>query len=104
MQRDELDQQLINTDFGLAYLGFRNPKAVHWNLSVPALYEASIRRDEGQLAAGGPLVVRTGVHTGRSASDKFIVRDSHTESAVWWENNNSMSEAHFYTLYSDMLA
>ena len=36
-------------------------------------------RGEGQLAKHGPLVVETGKHTGRSAKDKFIVRDAETE-------------------------
>ena len=95
---------MTDTAFGLGRHGFRHLKAVNWNLSVPALYEESVRRGEGQLAADGPLVVRTGVHTGRSASDKFVVRDSHTESQVWWDNNKPMSEAHFDALYTDMLA
>ena len=36
-------------------------------------------RGEGLLAKDGPLVVETGKHTGRSAKDKFIVRDAETE-------------------------
>src|SRR5580765_5918967 len=95
---------MTDMDFGLGRHGFRNLKAVHWNLGVAALYEESIRRGEGQLACDGPLVVRTGIHTGRSASDKFVVRDSHTESQVWWDNNKPMSEAQFDALHADMLA
>ncbi len=50
---------------GLEQHGFRNLKAVNWNLTVPALYEESIRRGEGLLSKDGPLVVLTGQHTGR---------------------------------------
>ncbi len=64
---------------GLEAQGFRNLKTVHWNLSVPELYEESIRRGEGHLAKDGPLVVLTGLHTGRSATDKFVVRDAASE-------------------------
>src|SRR3982751_2638321 len=95
---------MTDTAHGLGRQGFRNLKAVGWNLSVPALYEESIRRGEGQVAANGPLVVRTGIHTGRSASDKFVVRDAQTESQVWWDNNKPMTGAHFDALYTDMLA
>ncbi|HVZ92596.1 MAG TPA: phosphoenolpyruvate carboxykinase [Rhizomicrobium sp.] len=90
--------------FGLEAQGFRNLRAVHWNLTVPALYEAAIERREGALAKDGPFVVHTGQHTGRSANDKFIVRDAASERQVWWENNKAMTPAHFDALFADMLA
>ena len=77
---------------------------MNWNLSPPALYEVAVARGEGQVAKDGPLVVLTGEHTGRSASDKFVVRDAETESQVWWDNNKAMSPAHFDALYADMMA
>lgn len=73
------------------------------NLSVPVLYQLAIERQEGQIARHGPLVVRTGEHTGRSAKDKFTVRDATTESKVWWDNNRSMTSDQFASLHSDML-
>ncbi len=89
--------------FGLEGQGFRNLKAVHWNQSVPALYEQALQRREGHLARSGPLLVLTGQHTGRSANDKFIVRDAASENQVWWDNNKPMSPAHFDALLADML-
>jgi len=90
--------------FGLENQGFRNLKAVHWNRSAPALYEDAVARGEGHVAKNGPLVVLTGQHTGRSASDKFVVRDASTENTVWWDNNKPMTPAHFDALYNDMMA
>ncbi len=90
--------------FGLEKQGFRNLKAVNWNLSPAALYEESLARGEGHLAKDGPLVVLTGQHTGRSASDKFTVRDENTEKTIWWDNNKPMTPAAFDALYADMLA
>jgi phosphoenolpyruvate carboxykinase (ATP) len=49
-------------------------------------------------------VVETGAHTGRSAKDKFIVRDGETEETVWWDNNASMTPAQFAALKEDFLA
>jgi phosphoenolpyruvate carboxykinase (ATP) len=75
-----------------SYLGLKNLGTVFYNQSTPALYEEAIRRREGAVAHGGPLVVRTGQYTGRSANDKFIVRESTSEDKVWWGKNNKAIE------------
>ncbi|NWG47420.1 MAG: phosphoenolpyruvate carboxykinase [Alphaproteobacteria bacterium] len=84
--------------------GLFNLKAVHWNLPPAALYEHALARGEGQFAKEGPLVVRTGKHTGRSAQDKFVVRDSVTDGTVWWDNNKAMEPAHFAALKDSVRA
>jgi phosphoenolpyruvate carboxykinase (ATP) len=66
------------------------------NLSTAALYEVAIRDTEGLVAADGPLVVRTGKHTGRSPLDKFVVREASSQAKIWWgEVNQPISEAHY---------
>ncbi|MDB5690640.1 MAG: phosphoenolpyruvate carboxykinase [Sphingomonas bacterium] len=91
--------------FDLAAQGIRAPMTVHWNLKTAPLVEQALSRGEGILAKDGPLVVKTGQHTGRSAQDKFIVRDAETEDTVWWgKTNKGMSPEHFATLKSDFLA
>jgi phosphoenolpyruvate carboxykinase (ATP) len=89
---------------GLEQQGFRNLAGVHWNLPAAALYERAVLRGEGQIAAGGALVALTGQHTGRSASDKFIVRDRATDSQIWWDNNRPMTQAAFDALFHAMIA
>jgi len=89
---------------GLEQQGFRNLRTVHWNLSAPALYEQAVIRGEGHVARGGALVALTGQHTGRSASDKFIVRDADSDRQVWWDNNKPMTPAAFEALYQAMIA
>jgi phosphoenolpyruvate carboxykinase (ATP) len=84
-------------------LGFSTGAELHWNLMTPQLVEEAVRRGEGLLAKDGPLVVRTGKHTGRSAQDKYIVRDAETESTIWWDNNRSMTSDHFAALKEDFL-
>ena len=79
-------------------------KAVRPNPSAAELYELAIRRGEAEVASTGALAMRTGAHTGRSAVDKFVVRDATTEDAVWWDNNNALSPEHFETLLQDFLA
>jgi phosphoenolpyruvate carboxykinase (ATP) len=89
---------------GIDEQGLGKAKTVHWNLRPAEIYEMALARGEGEIAGNGPLLVKTGQHTGRSAQDKFIVRDAFTEDCVWWDNNKSMTPAHFDTLLEDMLA
>jgi phosphoenolpyruvate carboxykinase (ATP) len=85
--------------------GIRNAGPVSWNLTAAELVERAIRREEGVLASNGSLVVRTGQFTGRSPSDKFIVRDEHTDIQVnWGPVNRSISEPQFDRLLAKTLA
>lgn len=88
----------------LADQGIATDAAIHANLSSGQLTEATLERGEGRRAKNGPLVVETGKHTGRSANDKFIVRDDESEDTVWWDNNASMTPEHFAALKADFLA
>ena len=72
--------------------------------SVPALYEEAVRRREALISADGPLVCRTGQHTGRSPNDKFIVREPSSEDKVWWGKvNRPIEPQHFDALHQRML-
>jgi len=78
---------------------------VHRNLMPAALVEAALRRNEGHLTAAGSFVAVTTPHTGRSPNDKFIVREPSSADHIWWGKvNQELSEAHFATLHTDMLA
>ena len=88
---------------GVEESGFKNLAAAYWNLRPAELYEEAVRRGEGLIAADGPFVVETGVHTGRSAKDKYIVRDATTENTVWWDANKAMTPEAFDQLHADML-
>ncbi|MFL9839423.1 phosphoenolpyruvate carboxykinase [Sphingomonas sp. ST-64] len=90
---------------GLDALGVAAGTTIHWNLLPAQLVEHALKRGEGRLAKDGPLVVETGKHTGRSAKDKFIVRDAETEGTVWWGSTNvGMTPAHFAALKADFLS
>ncbi|MCG6119801.1 MAG: phosphoenolpyruvate carboxykinase (ATP), partial [Blastomonas sp.] len=93
------------TKVSLADQGFTATENLRWNLGTEALVEEALRNGEGSLAAGGALVVATGKHTGRSATDKFIVRDAETENSVWWGKTNvAMTPQNFAALKADFLA
>ncbi len=89
----------------LAAIGIKNTREVFYNYGTPALYEQVIRRREGLLAHLGPLVVRTGHHTGRSPNDKFIVREPESEKNIWWGKvNKGMSAECAGRIYFKMMA
>ena len=81
---------------GLESHGITNVSRVYWNLGVPALYEEAIKRREGTISVDGPLVCRTGQHTGRSPNDKFIVREPSSADKVWWSKVNRPLETHHF--------
>jgi phosphoenolpyruvate carboxykinase (ATP) len=70
-----------------------NPRGeVHWNATTSVLYTHALARGSVRLAEGGPLVVDTGRHTGRSPGDKFVVRESESEERIWWGDVNKPLE------------
>src|SRR5690606_8933276 len=87
----------------LADLGIERTDTLYYNLSPARLYEIALRRGEGRLAAGGPLVVRTDPHTGRSPKDRFVVREPGSEGLVGWGKTNvPVSEETFDRLLAKM--
>jgi phosphoenolpyruvate carboxykinase (ATP) len=97
----ELEHQLIRAQ--LAKFGLRWVNCVSWNAPDAALFQQAVERAEGIVTATRALAVSTGTHTGRSPKDKFIVRNSATETTVWWDNTQAMSQQQFEKLRADML-
>lgn len=74
----------VASGFGLELQGLSQLGAVYWNLPIPALYEEAVFRREGHVAQAGAFVCRTGRHTGRSADDRYVVREPSSERLVGW--------------------
>ncbi|MBA3449862.1 MAG: phosphoenolpyruvate carboxykinase (ATP) [Chloroflexia bacterium] len=73
------------------------------NLTPPELIEHAIRRGEGELADSGALVVDTGVHSGRSPRDKFVVRHGTLAAEIWWGDvNQPLTPDAFALLHADI--
>ncbi|MGH2475426.1 MAG: phosphoenolpyruvate carboxykinase (ATP) [Candidatus Limnocylindrales bacterium] len=80
-------------------------RRVRVNLSSAELVEDAIRAGEGLIAADGPIVVRTGKHTGRSPQDKFIVDEPTSTGKIWWgEVNRPISENDYDRLRTRLVA
>jgi phosphoenolpyruvate carboxykinase (ATP) len=78
---------------------------VHHQPTTALLYSHALARGEGRLAEGGPLCVDTGVFTGRSPKDKFVVQEPGSEDRIWWGTvNQPLSEEHFDGLRAKVAA
>ena len=93
------------SQYGLQHHGISNTGTVYWNLPAPTLYEHAIRRGEGLIAIQGPLVTRTGRHTGRAPNDRFIVRESTSADQIaWGKVNKPFEEDRFDRMLQRVLA
>jgi phosphoenolpyruvate carboxykinase (ATP) len=80
-------------------------RIVRANLPTAELYEDAVRAGEGLIAADGPLVVRTGKHTGRSPKDKFIVKEPGSAAKIWWGDvNRPIALEHYDRLRARLIA
>jgi len=76
-----------------------NPSATYCNLSLDEWKELELSRGEGRLSSNGTVIVNTGIYTGRSPKDRFIVKSNNTKDLVdWGDINLPLSEEAFDTL------
>jgi phosphoenolpyruvate carboxykinase (ATP) len=89
---------------GLERHGIEPSGDVLRNPTTAQLYTDALRRGDGLLAEGGPLVVDTGRFTGRSPLDKFIVREPGSEERIaWGEVNRPLDESNFDDLRTSLV-
>ena len=50
--------------------------------------------EKGQVSELGAVNVMTGIYTGRSPKDKFIVKDENSENTVWWTSEGYKNDNH----------
>jgi len=95
----------MNIRTALEKSGFHNLGTVHHNLTTSTLYEHALFLQEGVLSAHGALVVHTGTHTERAASDKFIVEEPSSKDFIaWGEVNKPLEASKFAALKAHMTA
>ncbi len=69
------------------------------NLAPAKLIMDAVRAGEARLDAAGALVARTGIFTGRSPRDKFVVaRPDLADTVDWGENNQPLDPVRFEAL------
>jgi phosphoenolpyruvate carboxykinase (ATP) len=101
----------------LAQYGITNAEEIFYNPSYELLYEHETNPDlegyeKGTLTESGAIAVDTGIFTGRSPKDKYIVLDDTSRDTVWWsdqgKNDNKPIDqgtwTHLKSLVTDRLS
>ncbi len=78
-------------------LGITDVKEIVYNPSYEQLFEEETKPglegfDKGTLTTLGAVAVDTGVFTGRSPKDKYIVYDEKTKDTVWWNSEAAKND------------
>ncbi len=81
----------------LSKYGITNAKEIVYNPTYEELFEAEMDPslegfDKGQLTESGAVNVMTGIYTGRSPKDKFIVMDDISRDTVWWTSDEFVND------------
>ena len=92
MEKSELEKYGITTDQEIVY-----------NPSYDLLFEEETKKElegyeKGQVSELGAVNVMTGVYTGRSPKDKYIVVDENSKDTIWWTSEEYPNDNHPMTL------
>lgn len=83
--------EISHTTPDLEQYGITGVEEVYYNPSYEFLFEQETRSDlegyeKGTLTESGAIAVDTGIFTGRSPKDKYLVRDDTSRDTVWWSD------------------
>lgn len=87
----------ITKSISLDQYGIQNVQEIIHNPSFDQLYNDELNPnlegyEKGQLTELGAVNVMTGVFTGRSPKDKYIVKDAVTENTIWWNSEKAAND------------
>ena len=83
----------------LSQYGITGATEIVHNPSYDELYKEEMKADlegyeKGQESELGAVNVMTGIYTGRSPKDKFIVMDENSKDTVWWTSDEYPNDNH----------
>jgi phosphoenolpyruvate carboxykinase (ATP) len=87
----------ITKSISLTSYGISDVQEIIYNPSYELLFEEELLPqlegyEKGQLTELGAVNVMTGVFTGRSPKDKYIVKDNVTEDTIWWTSEKAVND------------
>ena len=86
-------------ELNLSKYGITDVKEIIHNPSFEFLFEEEMKPeltgyDKGQLTELNAVNVMTGIYTGRSPKDKYIVMDANSKDTVWWTTDEYKNDNH----------
>ena len=83
----------------LTKYGITGTTEIVYNPSYELLFEEETKPElegfeKGQVSELGAVNVMTGIYTGRSPKDKFIVMDENSKDTVWWTTDEYKNDNH----------
>ncbi|KHE91436.1 MAG: Phosphoenolpyruvate carboxykinase [Candidatus Scalindua brodae] len=89
-QHDKIKQQLEK-------IGITGVNKIYYNLPYDELFEHETDPslegfEKGQVSELGAVNVMTGIYTGRSPKDKFIVKDDVSRDTIWWTSEQAQND------------
>ncbi len=80
----------MSQKINLLQYGISGVEKIYYNPSYEELFQHEMSSnlegfEKGELTTTGAVSVKTGIFTGRSPKDKFIVKDAVTENTIWWD-------------------
>ncbi|MDH3381611.1 MAG: phosphoenolpyruvate carboxykinase (ATP) [Flavobacteriaceae bacterium] len=87
----------LTKTISLNQYGITNVKEIIYNPSFDFLYQEELSPDlegfeKGYLSELGAVNVMTGIFTGRSPKDKYIVKDTVSEHTIWWTSPEAVND------------
>ena len=95
--KSEKETTMANLD--LTQYGITGTTEIVHNPSYELLFQEETRADlegyeKGQVSELGAVNVMTGIYTGRSPQDKYIVMDEKSKDTVWWTSDEYKNDNH----------
>ena len=86
-------------EIDLSQYGINGTTEIVYNPSFETLFEEETKPElegyeKGQVSELGAVNVMTGIYTGRSPKDKFIVEDENSKDTVWWTTDEYKNDNH----------
>ena len=90
---------MSKANLDLSKYGITGVTDIVYNPSYDTLYEEETRPElegfeKGVVTENGAVAVRTGIFTGRSPKDKYIVYDETSKQNLWWDTDKAHNDNH----------